>query len=145
VRKRCQFYTWARMCIRVSSEQIWMARVHLPRSTTEDSFRIPLAILPLIGGGSEIGRATLERSRLIHHDQRRSGGFRTPLAILPLMGGGSEIVWRVKWGPLLSCRLSCHVSLSATCIPLNRAMGLALIGCSLPLLGFVPNGHLLNL
>jgi hypothetical protein len=95
------------MRIRVSSEQIWMARVHPPRSTAEDAFRSPLAILPLMGGGgSGIGRATLERSRLIHHDQRRSGGFRTPLAILPLMGGGgggSGIVWRVKWGP------SCHV------------------------------------
>jgi hypothetical protein len=149
VRKRCQLYAGARMRIRVSSEQIWMARVHPPRSTAEDSFRSPLAILPLMGGGggSGIGRATLERSRLIHHDQRRSGGFRTPLAILPLMGGGggSGIVWRVKWGPLLSCRLPCRVSLSATCIPLNRATGPFLIGCSLALLGFVPIGHLLTL
>jgi hypothetical protein len=79
------------MRIRVSSKQIWMARVHPPRSTAEDAFRSPLAILPLMGGGGggvRIGRATLERSRLIHHDQRRSGGFRIPLAILPLMGGG---------------------------------------------------------
>jgi hypothetical protein len=37
---------------------------------------------------ARIGRATLERSRLTHHDQRRSSGFRTPLAIMPLMGGG---------------------------------------------------------
>jgi hypothetical protein len=36
------------MCLRVSGEQIWMARVHLPRSTTEVSFRIPLSILPLV-------------------------------------------------------------------------------------------------
>jgi hypothetical protein len=82
------------MRIRVSSKQIWMARVHPPRSTAEDAFRSPLAILPLMGGGgggSGIGRATLERSRLIHHDQRRSGGFRIPLAILPLMGGGGGV------------------------------------------------------
>jgi hypothetical protein len=125
-----------------------MARVHPPRSMAEDSFRSPLAILPLMGGGggSGIGCATLEWSRLIHHDQRRSGGFQTPLAILPLMGGGgSGIVWRVKWGPLLSCRLPCRTSPSATCTPLNRATGPVLIGCSLALLGFVPIGRSLAL
>jgi hypothetical protein len=83
-----------------------MARIHPSRSTTEDAFRSPLAILPLMGGGggSGIGRATLERSRFTQHDQRLPSGFRTPLAILPLMrgGGGSGIVWRVKWGPSLS-------------------------------------------
>jgi hypothetical protein len=42
------------MCIRVSSKQIWMAKVHLPRSTAEDAFQSPLAILPLMGGGSGI-------------------------------------------------------------------------------------------
>jgi hypothetical protein len=76
------------MHIRVSSKQIWMARVHPPRSMAEDAFWSPLAILPLmVGGWSGTGHATLERSRLIHHDQWRSGGFRIPLAILPLMGG----------------------------------------------------------
>jgi hypothetical protein len=138
------------MRIKVSNEQIWMARVHLPRSTAEVSFRSPLVVLPLAvgggGGGSGIGRATLERLRLIHLDQRCSGEFRTPLAILPLMGGGgSGIVWRVKWGPLLSCRLPCRTSPSATCIPLNHATGPVLIGCSLALLGFVPIGRTLAL
>jgi hypothetical protein len=68
-----------------------MARVHPLRSTAEDSFRSPLAILPLMGGwggGSGIGCTTLEQSRLTHHDQRCSSGFQTPLSILPLMGGG---------------------------------------------------------
>jgi hypothetical protein len=129
-----------------------MARVHPPRSTAEDAFRSPLAILPLMGGGgggggSGIGHATLERSRLTHRDQRLSGGFRTPLAILPLMGGGGGVRNSVacEVGPLLSCRLSCRVSLFATCIPPNRATGPVLIGCSLPLLGLVPIGHLLTL
>jgi hypothetical protein len=136
------------MRIKVSSEQIWMARVHPPRSTAEASFRTPLVVLPLMGGGgSGIGRATLERSRLFHLDQRCSVGFWTPLAILPLMGGGggSGMVWCVKWGPLLSRRLPCRVSLSATCTPLNRATGPILIGGSLALLGSVPIGHSLAL
>jgi hypothetical protein len=125
-----------------------MARVHPSRSTAEVPFRSPLTVLPLAvgGGGSGIGHATLERSRLTHHNQRHSSRFQTPLAILPLMGGGgSEIAWRVKWGPLLSCRLPCRVSLFATCIPLNRATGPVLTGGSLPLWRFVPIGHLLTL
>jgi hypothetical protein len=46
---------------------------------------------------------------------------------------------------------SCHVDyrvefpFSATCIPLNRATGPVLTGGSLPLLRFVPIGHLLTL
>jgi hypothetical protein len=39
------------MHIKVSSEQIWMARVHPLRSTAEDSFQSPLTLLPLMGGG----------------------------------------------------------------------------------------------
>jgi hypothetical protein len=86
----------------ISNEQIWMARVHPPRSKAEVSFRSPLAILSLMGGGV------------------------------------SRIVWHVKWGPLLSYRLPCHTSPSATCTPLKCAMGPVLIGCSLALLGFIP-------
>jgi hypothetical protein len=94
------------VCLRVSGEQIWTAKVHPPRSTAEASFRSPPAILPLGGGGSGIERATLERSGLIRLDQRCSGEFRTPLAILPLMGGGG--VWNgvaCEVGPV-----SCHVA-----------------------------------
>jgi hypothetical protein len=47
--------------------------------------------------------------------------------------GGSEIGWRVKWGPLLSCRLPCRISPSTTCTPLNRTMRPVLIGHSLAL------------
>jgi hypothetical protein len=75
--------------LRISGEQIWTARVHPSKSTIEVPFRSPLAVLPLAGGGgSGIGRATLERSRFIQCDQRFPSGFRTPLAILPLMRGG---------------------------------------------------------
>jgi hypothetical protein len=39
------------MRIKVSSEQIWMAKVYSPKSIAEDAFWIPLVILPLMGGG----------------------------------------------------------------------------------------------
>jgi hypothetical protein len=68
------------------------------------------------------------------------------LAIMPLMGGGggrNSVACEV--GPLLLCRLPCRVSLSATCIPPNRATGPVFIGGSLSLLGFVPTGHFLTL
>jgi hypothetical protein len=95
------------MRLRVSGEQIWMAKVHPPRSTAEASFRSPLVVLPLaVRGGSGIERATLERSGFIRLDQRHSGEFRTPLAILPLMGGGG-----VRNG--VACEvgpISCHVT-----------------------------------
>jgi hypothetical protein len=67
-----------------------MARVHSPRSMVEDAFQSLVAILPLMEGGSGIGRATLEWSRLIHLDQQCSGVFQTPLAILSLRGGGGS-------------------------------------------------------
>jgi hypothetical protein len=127
-----------------------MAKVHPLRSTAEASFRSPLVVLPLAvgggGGGSGIGRATLERLRLIHLDPWCLVEFQTPLAILPLMGGGgSEIVWRVKWGPPPVMSTTMSPFPSATCTPLNHPTGLVLIGCSLAPLGFVPIGHFLTL
>jgi hypothetical protein len=126
-----------------------MARVHPPRSMAEDALQSPLAILPLMGGGGGvgIGHATLEWSRLIHHDQQRSGRFWTPLEILPLMGrgGGFQNSVACEVGSLMSCRPPCRISLSATCIPHNRATGPFPIGCSLALLVFVPISHLLSL
>jgi hypothetical protein len=59
----------------ICSEQIWTARICAPRSTVGIGFRSPLAILPLSkrgGGGSGIGRASLERPGLECPDQRRS-------------------------------------------------------------------------
>jgi hypothetical protein len=134
---------------KVSNEQIWMARVHPPRSTAEVSFRSPLVVLPLAvgGGGSEIGRATLEWLRLTHRDQRCSGEFRTPLAILPLMRGGGGVRNSVacEMGPPLVLLTTVSHFPSATCTPLNRATGPVLTGCSPALLGFVPIGRLLTL
>jgi hypothetical protein len=94
------------MHLRVSGEQIWMARVHPPRSMAEASFRRPLVVLPLAvrGGGSRIEHATLERSGFIHLDQRCSRKFQTPLVILSLMGGVRNGV-ACEVGPV-----SCHVS-----------------------------------
>jgi hypothetical protein len=103
-----------------------MARVHPPRSTTEDAFWTPLAILPLRGGGgSGIGHATLERLRLIHRDQRFPGGFWTPLAILPLMGGGVRNNVACKVGPLPVMTTTVSRFPLATCMPPNRAMGVS--------------------
>jgi hypothetical protein len=118
-----------------------MARAHPPRSTAEASFRSPLVVLPLaVRGGSRIEHATLEHSRFIRLDQRRSGEFRTPIAILPLMGGGSGMVWHVKWdpppiaSPSGSCFSSRHLYSTQ---PHDRAVP---NGHFLTLFGFVPIG-----
>jgi hypothetical protein len=65
----------------ICSEKIWTARICAPRSTVGIRFRSPLAILSLSegGGGSRIGRASLEWSGLKHLDQRRSSDFGPPL------------------------------------------------------------------
>jgi hypothetical protein len=77
------------MHIRVSSNQIWTTKVHLPRSTVEASFWSPLAILPLaVRGGSGIKRATLERSGFIRLDQRNSGRIPDPPCHSAFNGGG---------------------------------------------------------
>jgi hypothetical protein len=91
------------MQIKVSSDKLWTARFHPPRSTAEVQFRSPLVVLPLaVGGcGSGIGRATLEQLRLIHLDQWCSDEFQTPLSILPLMGGGVQNSVACEMGPPL--------------------------------------------
>jgi hypothetical protein len=54
----------------ICSEQIWTARICAPRSTVGIGFRSPPTILSLSrGGGSEIGRASLEQPGLKHLDQ----------------------------------------------------------------------------
>jgi hypothetical protein len=117
-----------------------MARAHLPRSTAEVSFWSPLVVLPLaVGGGSVIGRATLERLRLIHLDQRCSGEFRTPLAILPLMGGGgvrNSVACEMGPPPVLLTTVS-HFP-STTCTPLNRVTGVLLFSSPVGICSYWP-------
>jgi hypothetical protein len=124
-----------------------MARVHLPRSMAEVSFRSPLVVLPLtVGEGSGIGRATHKWLRLIHHDQRCSGEFQTPLAILSFNEGGVvrySVACEMGPPPFMLTTMSQFPS--ATCTPLTHATGPVLIGCSLALLGFVPIDHFLTL
>jgi hypothetical protein len=138
------------MRIRVSSEQIWTARVHPPRSTAEASFRSPLVVLPLAvrgGGGPESNAQLLNGQDLF---ALINGAFRR-IPDPPCHsafnggGGGSGMVWRVKWdpSPVTSPTVSCFPL--ATYTPLNRATGPVPIGHSLTLLGFVPIGQSLAL
>jgi hypothetical protein len=92
-------------CIILTSRQIWMVKIFLPRSVVEVSFWSPLIILPLTegwGGSMELG-AHLSMVKIGVPISVTFKQFWTPFAILPLImgggGGGSGMEWYCHGAP----------------------------------------------